>query len=177
MSLAGLSVKRKNLWRFGTNRDRECLQSELEGPLERNREMSAAVVRNMFRSHPDHPNHADVISHAVDACFACVESCTACADACLAEKDVERLISCIRLNHDCAAVCTATGNILSRANKVGHRQLLVAQLTTCIAFCRACAAECQRHAEIHKHCAVCAKVCDECAKACNEMLSSMRMPA
>ncbi len=57
--------------------------------------MSAAVVRNMFRSHPDNPSHAEVISRCIDACFACVETCTACADACLAEKNVEKLISCI----------------------------------------------------------------------------------
>lgn len=139
--------------------------------------MSAAVVRNMFRSHPEHPSHAEVMSRCIDACFACVETCTACADACLAEKDVDRLISCIRLNNDCAAVCTATGSIMSRANKVGYRQLLEAQLTTCIAFCRACAAECERHAEMHKHCAVCAKACNECVRTCSEMLSSMRMPA
>ena len=35
---------------------------------------------------------------------------------------------------------------MTRANKAGHRQLQEAQLTTCIAFCRACAAECSRHA-------------------------------
>jgi hypothetical protein len=142
-----------------------------------NLKMSATAVRNMFRSHPDHPSHAEVMSHCIEACFACVETCTACADACLAEKNVEKLISCIRLNQDCAAVTTAMGSILSRANKVGHRQLLEAQLTTCIAFCRACATECERHAATHKHCAVCAKVCNECVSACNEMLSSMRMPA
>ena len=139
--------------------------------------MSAAIVKNMFRSHPENPSHAEVMSRCIDACYACVETCTACADACLAEKNVDRLILCIRLNQDCAAVCTATGSIMSRANKVGHRQLLEAQLTTCIAFCRACAAECERHGEMHKHCAVCAKVCNDCVKTCGEMLSSMRMPA
>ncbi|MFZ5692505.1 MAG: four-helix bundle copper-binding protein [Pseudomonadota bacterium] len=139
--------------------------------------MSAVAVRNMFHAHPEQPSHADAISRCIEACFSCVETCTACADACLAEKHVGRLITCIRLNHDCAAVCAATGSILSRANKVGHRQLLEAQLTTCIAFARACAAECQRHAEMHKHCEVCAKACQHCVDACTEMLSSMRMPA
>jgi len=139
--------------------------------------MSAVAVRSMFRSHPEQPSHADAISRCIDACFACVETCTACADACLAEKHVDRLIACIRLNHDCAAVCAATGSIMSRANKVGHRQLLEAQLTTCIAFARACGAECQRHADMHKHCEVCANVCQHCVDACTEMLSSMRMPA
>lgn len=139
--------------------------------------MAAVAVRTMFRSHPEQPSHADAISRCIEACFACVETCTACADACLAEKHVERLITCIRLNHDCAAVCAATGSVLSRANKVGHRQLLEAQLTTCIAFARTCAAECQRHADLHKHCVVCAKACQDCMDACTEMLSSMRLPA
>ncbi|MDT3687259.1 MAG: four-helix bundle copper-binding protein [Pseudorhodoplanes sp.] len=139
--------------------------------------MSAVAVRAMVKAHPDRPGHAESISRCIDACFACVEACTACADACLAEPDVDKLITCIRLNHDCAAVCAATGAIMSRTNKVGHRQLLEAQLTTCIAFCRTCAAECKRHADMHKHCSVCAKVCHDCAEACNDMLLSMRMPA
>lgn len=139
--------------------------------------MSAVAVRSMFRSHPEQPSHPDAISRSIEACFSCVETCTACADACLAEKQVERLITCIRLNHDCAAVCAATGSILSRANKVGHRQLLEAQLTTCIAFARTCAAECQRHANMHQHCDICAKACQHCVNACTEMLLSMRMPA
>jgi hypothetical protein len=122
------------------------------------------------------PAHPDAISRCIDACFNCVESCTGCADACLSEKNIEQLVACIRVNLDCAAVCAATGAILSRANKAGNRQLLEAQLTTCIAFCRACATECSRHAE-HKHCLVCAEACRTCAEACDEMLSALRMPA
>jgi hypothetical protein len=140
-------------------------------------EMSAVAVRALFRSHPDKPPHADAMSRTIDACFSCVETCTACADACLSEGDVDHFIACIRLNLDCAAVCAATGNIMSRANKAGHRQLLEAQLATCIAFCRACATECARHGEIHRHCRVCAEACTACAEACNDMLSAMRMPA
>jgi Domain of Unknown Function (DUF326) len=139
--------------------------------------MSASVVRAMLRSHPIKPSHTDAISRAIDACFNCVETCTACADACLSESKIEPLVPCIRTNLDCAAVCAATGAILSRANKAGNRQLLEAQLTTCIAFCRACATCCGRHAEMHKHCKVCADACLECAEACDEMLSTLRMPA
>lgn len=139
--------------------------------------MSASVVRAVFRAHPAHPEHPDAISRCVDTCFTCVESCTACADACLSESDVDRLIACIRLNLDCAAVCTATGAIVARANKAGHRQLLEAQLTTCIAFCRACARECESHADMHKHCRVCADACMACADACDQMLQTLRMPA
>jgi hypothetical protein len=81
------------------------------------------------------------------------------------------------LNLDCAAVCAATASIVTRANKAGNRQPLEAQLTTCIAFCRACASECRRHAEAHRHCRVCAEACEVCAKACTDMLASLRMPA
>ena len=105
-----------------------------------------------------------------------LETCTACADACLAEREVSHLIACVRLNLDCAAVCTATGSITARSNKAGHRQLLEAQLANCIAFCRACADECARHA-MHRHCLVCAEACTNCADACTGMLAVMRMPA
>jgi len=136
-----------------------------------------SAVRAMLRSHPTKPPHTAALSRSIDACFDCVEACTACADACLSEGDMERLIACVRLNLDCVAVCTATGSILARANKVGALQLLEAQLTTCIAFCRACAVECEKHAEMHKHCKVCAETCAACVAACDEMLAALRMPA
>jgi hypothetical protein len=139
--------------------------------------MSAVAVRAMFRSHPEKPAHFDAMSRCIDACFSCVETCTACADACLSERDVSHLVACIRLNLDCAAVCAATGNIMSRSNKAGHRQLLEAQLANCVAFCRACADECRDHGEMHRHCMVCADACTACAEACMAMLATMRMPA
>ena len=139
--------------------------------------MSAAAVRTLFRSHPEKPAHSDAMSRCIDACFGCVETCTACADACLSEREVSLLVACVRLNLDCAAVCSATGSILSRSNKAGHRQLLEAQLANCIAFCRACAQECSHHAPLHRQCQVCAETCNACAEACNDMLSAMRMPA
>ncbi len=139
--------------------------------------MTAAAVRAMYQTHPDHPQNTDAISNAIDACFNCVETCNACADACLSEKSVGTLINCIRLNLDCSAACAATGNILARANKAGNRQPLEAQLTTCIAFCRACSRECSNHAAMHKHCRVCMEACDACAKSCETMLNALRMPA
>jgi hypothetical protein len=139
--------------------------------------MSAVAVRTLFRSHPEKPPHAEAMSRCIDACFGCVETCTACADACLSERDVDNLRSCIRLNLDCAAVCNATGNIMARSNKAGHRQLLEALLANCIAFCRACANSCAQHAGMHRHCQVCADACTVCAESCTEMLNAMRMPA
>ena len=134
-------------------------------------------VQAMLRSHPEKPSHSEILSRCIEGCAACQETCIACADACLGEKDLARLVTCIRLNLDCAVVCNATGSIVARANKAGHRQLLEAQLTTCIAFCRACGSECDRHATMHKHCELCARACAHCVETCADMLSSMRMPA
>lgn len=139
--------------------------------------MTAVAVRALFRSHPEKPPHAEAMSRCIDACFGCVETCTTCADACLSERDIENLRACIRLNLDCAAVCNATGNIMARSNKAGHRQLLEALLANCIAFCRACAASCAQHAGMHRHCQVCAEACTLCAEACTDMLDALRMPA
>ena len=86
--------------------------------------MSAATVRAVFKSHPDQPVLADAMSSCIDACYTCVEACTTCADACLSERHVEHLAACIRLDLDCAAVCTATGSVVARANKAGNRQPL-----------------------------------------------------
>jgi hypothetical protein len=159
----------------GTNIAGRCFAAE-RGTKRKRESMSAVAVRAMFRSHPEKPAHSETMSRCIDACFSCVETCTACADACLSERDVDNLVACIRLNLDCAAVCNATGNIMARSNKAGHRQLLEAQLANCIAFCRACADQCSSHGEMHRHCAVCAEACLVCAEACNAMLSTMRMP-
>lgn len=139
--------------------------------------MTAATVRATIKSHPDQPPYADAMSRCIDACYTCVEACSGCADACLAERDVAHLTACIRLDLDCAAVSTATASVVARANKAGNRQPLEAQLTTCIAFCRACARECQNHADMHQHCKICAQACLACAEACDHMLNSLRMPA
>jgi hypothetical protein len=50
----------------------------------------------------------------IDACFECAQACTACADDCLSEQKVTDLVKCIRLAADCADICVATGNIVSR---------------------------------------------------------------
>src|SRR6202012_3577932 len=104
----------------GTNQRCVC-SSVVAGGSRSTTIMSAVAVRAMFRSHPEKPAHTDAISRCLDACFNCVETCTACADACMSERDVAHLVACIRLNLDCAAVCNATGNVMARSNKAGHR--------------------------------------------------------
>ena len=139
--------------------------------------VSAVAVLTLFRSHPEKPRHLDELSRCIDACFNSVETCTACADACLAERDIEHLVACVRFNLDCAAICNAAGNIMSRSRTVQHGPLLEALLTNCVAFCRACARECSRHADRHEHCQLCADVCTLSVEACNSMLNTLRVPS
>lgn len=51
---------------------------------------------------------------SVEECVDCTQTCTSCADACLGENAVSDLPQCIRLNLDCADLCTAITAIASR---------------------------------------------------------------
>ncbi|MDQ0867368.1 hypothetical protein QF036_005019 [Arthrobacter globiformis] len=70
----------------------------------------------MLNSHPQGVDAAgtESLAESIAACFECSQACTACADACLGEKMVADLAACIRTDLDCADICAATGNILTR---------------------------------------------------------------
>ena len=105
-------------------------------------------------------------------CFDRAATCTSCADACLGEQDVQELLRCIRINHDCADACATTGRILTRqtAPDVG---VLRAAIQACAAACRACGEECEWHAEHHEHCRVCSRACGRCEQACNYLFAAI----
>lgn len=132
------------------------------------------AVEATLQSHPARPTHTDMLGRCIEACFTCVGSCTACADACLSERRIDELLVCIRVNLDCAAICSATGAVVARSKSGASRQVLESQLTVCIATCRVCADACRRHAEMHEHCRVCADACEACAAACSDMLGTLR---
>jgi len=67
----------------------------------------------MINAHPKRFGLPGLVE-CIDACSDCAQTCTTCADACLAESDVATLVRCIRLNLDCATVCQATGEVISR---------------------------------------------------------------
>ena len=113
------------------------------------------------------------LAECIDACFECAQACTACADACLSEETVGDLRKCIRTDLDCADICVATGNILSR--HTGYdAELTRAVLTACSTACGSCGDECERHAGMHPHCRVCAGACRRCQLACDVLLASLR---
>jgi hypothetical protein len=113
------------------------------------------------------------LAACIDACFDCAQACTACADACLSESP-ERLVElgkCIRSDLDCAAICDATGQILSR--HTGYdANITRAVLDACALVCRSCAEECERHSTM-SHCQACALECRRCENACQTLLGSL----
>lgn len=116
---------------------------------------------------------APSLANAIEACFACAQACTACADACLGEQGVAPLLRCVRLNLDCADLCTATGRILSR-QFAADAAILREALQACEQACKHCGDECSHHAQHGmEHCRVCAEACRRCALACHDLLATM----
>lgn len=127
----------------------------------------------MIRTHPDAAGSVnDALVRCIEACLACAQTCVSCADACLAEKKVDQLRQCIRLNLDCADVCDATARLASRRTG-SNPELLRQVIDTCAVACRLCGEECARHAEQHEHCRICAEACRSCEQACRQALPSV----
>lgn len=105
----------------------------------------------------------------LDACRACATACDACATACRAEKDQAHVAVCVRLDQDCAAVCTTLGDVLARGS-APNGVLLDALLGACIAACSECGKECTKHGNMGMtHCTRCAEACGKCQKACQTL--------
>lgn len=128
----------------------------------------------MLKTHPEAYADLDpqLLARCIDACAACEQACTTCADACLGEQDLASLATCIRLDLDCADVCSTTASILTRHTGV-DLALVRSIVGTCIAACEACAAECTRHADMHEHCKICAEACQACLLACRDLIASL----
>jgi len=132
------------------------------------------VAGQMLQTYPKDLGGVDVdkLRACIDACSECAQACTACADACLGEDMVAELTKCIRTNLDCADVCGATGQVLSR--HTGYdANLTRSVLQACAAACKACGDECAQHAEMHEHCKVCAESCRRCEQACRDLIATL----
>src|SRR3546814_20453186 len=109
----------------------------------------------------------------IGACVGCAKVCTAWADACLSEEMVADVTKCIRTHLDCADICVATGNALSR--HTGYdANVTRTLLEACATTCKACGDECESHADMHEHCRICAEVCRRCEQACRDLLTNLR---
>jgi len=130
-------------------------------------------IQSMLQSHPAAASltNQEALLACIEACFECAQTCTSCADACLGESDVQMLTRCVRLNLDCADVCSTTGRVLLRQTEPDW-SLLKQQLRACAEACRVCDEECEKHAGHHEHCRTCAESCRMCEEACNQLLAA-----
>ncbi|HEY1119428.1 MAG TPA: hypothetical protein VGE43_17065, partial [Acidimicrobiales bacterium] len=73
-------------------------------------------ARAMLETHPSPAGTlpTDALAEVLHHLEECAQTCTMCADACLAENMVAELRRCIRLNLDCADLCTTTAAVLGR---------------------------------------------------------------
>ena len=101
----------------------------------------------------------------IERCSKCSVTCEQCATACLKEPNVNELTLCIRLDMECAAICTAAVKIMTLESNHANA---ICQL--CADICTACAEECEKHD--HEHCRECAVVCRECAAECVSMTAA-----
>ncbi|MGI1806677.1 four-helix bundle copper-binding protein [Exiguobacterium sp. TDN 0502] len=99
----------------------------------------------------------------IDALQNCIVTCNTCFDACLSEEHVSAMTDCIRLDRDCADICSLLVQAVVRNSS---------QVTTlaaaCIEICENCARECAKHD--HEHCQNCAEACLACAKHCQQLV-------
>ena len=114
----------------------------------------------------------ELLARTIDILVECANTCTQCADACMSEQDLSPLAKCIRLNMDCADVCTATSRVVSRQTEY-DANVTRPLLEACAAACKSCGDECSQHASHMAHCKVCAESCRQCEAACRELLRAM----
>lgn len=88
----------------------------------------------------------------------CVNTCNHCFSACLKEDDVKMMAKCIRLDKECAEVCSFTILVFHKSKFIDK------YLELCASVCEACAEECGKYP--NEHCKECAKACKECAEKC-----------
>lgn len=99
----------------------------------------------------------------LDALYNCAAECNHCATACLDEQDVKMLARCIKLDIDCADICSLTASLIARSSEHGEHLL-----KECAEICNACADECEKHNHM-EHCKRCAEACRACAEECSSM--------
>ena len=130
-------------------------------------------IQEMLRTHPVKPRiDTGAIAMFITAASDCAQACVACADACLAEEMRNQLVRCIRLNEDCADLCTTTARIVSRQTEASP--MLIRSLVQVLATaCKMCGEECSRHADMHEHCRVCAEACRSCEEACKSLIDNL----
>lgn len=92
-----------------------------------------------------------------------MEACNDCYTSSL-EEDANHMKACIRLNRECATICSAFEQALSY-----NTAFIQEYAKLCKTACVACGDECSKHN--HDHCKKCAESCYACAKECAQLIA------
>ena len=98
----------------------------------------------------------------IEACLQCSAVCDHCAVSCTNEPDVKMMAKCIRLDMECAVLCSAAARLMSLDSEQAP-----AICKICSAVCEACGKECGKHD--NAHCRKCSEICRVCAAECRKM--------
>ncbi|KHL04200.1 hypothetical protein [Sinomonas humi] len=94
----------------------------------------------------------------IDAALACTQACISGADSCLEEPAVAELRSVIRWQQNCASVCTAAVQMLSRlGSDFGSMPDSVVRMMS--EACERCEEACRPVADSYLHCRITADAC------------------
>lgn len=127
---------------------------------------TAAAMLDTSRHLP--PVDTQLLGDTIDVLIEASRTGRQCAEACRQESG-SRLNRCMALNHDVAAMTSATAELLIRlADPESVRAALVAGR----AALRTCAAECRTHASHLPACARCAEVCERAEDLCVRMAAA-----
>jgi len=109
------------------------------------------------------------LSAAIEALADTERTTTACAAAMIA--DGPDMATPIRADLDCADICHAARQVLTRAT--ADASILRGLLDSAVTACERSAKECGRHAEHHSHCRLCAQSTRAAADACRTLLGDL----
>ncbi|MGE7902893.1 four-helix bundle copper-binding protein [Peribacillus sp. NPDC094092] len=101
-------------------------------------------------------------SSVIETLKDCMTACNQCYDACLREDHVNMMVECIRLDRECADICS----FLEQA--IGRGTPFISELAAvCAKICESCGHECKKHD--HEHCQKSAEACLRCAEECKKL--------
>ncbi|WP_334173160.1 four-helix bundle copper-binding protein [Sinomonas sp.] len=100
------------------------------------------------------------LGDCIDAALACTQACISGADSCLEEPTVAELRSVIRRQQDCASICTAAVQVLSRlGSDFGRMPDSIVRVMS--EACEQCGEACGALADFYLHCRITADACQD----------------
>lgn len=106
----------------------------------------------------------------IDACLEAMNACNFSYVSSLKEYDLESLRESMRLDRECADICSYAIQAMTRQSP-----FVDGILRLCAEICEACADKCSK--TVHSHCQECIAACRRCAEACRLISDTVKVYA